>query len=70
MAISVHEIRSGLSQMPRAHSASFLSAVEAALSEKLELTELDAFQNEPFGLIYVSSGGSEGLFLQQFYPLR
>ena len=66
MAISVYEIRSGLSQMPRAHSASFLSAVEAALSEKLELTELDAFQSEPFGLIYVSSGGSEGLFLQQF----
>lgn len=66
MAISVYEIRSGLSQMPRAHSASFLSAVEAALGEKLEQTTLDVFQNEPFGLIYVSSGGSEGLFLQQF----
>lgn len=66
MAISVYEIQSGLSQMPRAHSAAFLDAVETALSEKLEQTALDAFLSEPFGLIYVSSGGSEGLFLQQF----
>ena len=66
MAISVYEIRSGLSQMPREHSSAFLSAVEAALGDRLEQVSLDAFQNEPFGLIYVSSGGSEGLFLQQF----
>lgn len=66
MAISVYEIRSGLSQVPREHSTAFLSAVEAALGDKLERVSLNAFQNEPFGLIYVSSGGSEGLFLQQF----
>jgi len=66
MANSVYEIRSSLSQMPREQSAAFLSAVEAALGEKLESVSLNAFEKEPFGLIYVSSGGSEGLFLQQF----
>ena len=66
MAISVYEIRSGLSQMPQEHSAAFLGAVEAALGDKLEPVSLNAFIKEPFGLIYVSSGGSEGLFLQQF----
>ena len=66
MAISVYEIRSNLSQMPREHSAAFLGAVEAALGEKLEPISLNAFEKEPFWLIYISSGGSEGLFLQQF----
>ncbi|NLI54629.1 MAG: hypothetical protein GX417_09985 [Clostridiales bacterium] len=66
MAIFVYEIRSGLSQMPRAHSAAFLGAVEAALGDSLVQSSLDQFLKEPFGLIYVSSGGSEGLFLQQF----
>ena len=66
MAISIYEIRSGLSQLPRAHSAAFLGAVEAALGEKLEESSLESFLNRDFGLIYVSSGGSEGLFLQQF----
>ena len=66
MAISVYEIRSGLSQMPQEHSAAFLGAVEAALGDKMEPVSLNSFLKEPFGLIYVSSGGSEGLFLQQF----
>ena len=66
MAISIYEIRSGLSQLPRAHSAAFLGAVSAALGEELEETTLESFLKRDFGLIYVSSGGSEGLFLQQF----
>ena len=66
MAISVYEIRSGLSQMPQEHSAAFLGAVQAALGDRLDPVSLNAFAKEPFGLIYVSSGGSEGLFLQQF----
>lgn len=66
MAISIYEIRSGLSQLPRAHSAAFLGAVEAALGDKLEESSLESFLKKDFGLIYVSSGGSEGLFLQQF----
>jgi hypothetical protein len=66
MGVFVYEIRSGLSQIPRAHSAAFLSAVEAALGETLTQASLQPFLEESFGLIYVSSGGSEGLFLQQF----
>ena len=66
MAISVYEIRSGLSQIPREHSVAFLSAVGAALGDSLAQVPLNQFLDEPFGLIYVSSGGSEGLFLQQF----
>ncbi len=66
MTISVYEIRSGLSQIPREHSAAFLGAVEAALGEPLAQVSLSQFSEELFGLIYVSSGGSEGLFLQQF----
>ncbi len=66
MGVFVYEIRSGLSQIPRAHSAAFLSAVEAALGETLTQASLQQFLEESFGLIYVSSGGSEGLFLQQF----
>ncbi len=66
MGVFVYEIRSGLSQIPRAHSAAFLCAVEEALGDTLMNTSLKQFLEEPFGLIYVSSGGSEGLFLQQF----
>jgi len=66
MAISVYEISSGLSQIPREHSTAFLCAVEAALGDSLAQISLNHFLDEPFGIIYVSSGGSEGLFLQQF----
>jgi len=66
MAIPVYEIRSGLSQIPLEHSTAFLGAVEAALGDSLAQVSLNQFLDEPFGLIYVSSGGSEGLFLQQF----
>ncbi len=66
MAISIYEIRSELSQMPRGHSAAFLNAIGAALGDVLSQVTLQQFIEEPFGLIYISSGGSEGLFLQQF----
>ncbi len=66
MAISIYEIRSSLSQLPREGSIAFLNAVEAALGDTLAAASLETFQKEPFGLIYVSSGGSEGLFLKQF----
>ena len=54
MGVFVYEIRSGLSQIPRAHSAAFLSAVEAALGETLTQASLQQFLEESFGLIYVS----------------
>lgn len=66
MSIPVYEIRSELSQIPREHTTAFLGAVVAAFGDSLAQVSLNQFLDEPFGLIYVSSGGSEGLFLQQF----
>lgn len=66
MAISVYKVQSPLSQVTDARVTEYLQALEAELGEPLSMVTIDAWVASPFGLIFVASGGSEGLFLEQY----
>lgn len=66
MAIQVYQLQSPLSQVTQTHYSAYLAGIEQALGEKLTLCDMSAFQQAGFGLIFVASGGSEGIFLSQY----
>ena len=69
MSVPVYEIRSSLSQVKRDVIDRFLNDVSAALDEPLEHVAPDELATLPFGLVFVASGGSEGKFLSEYFPL-
>ncbi len=66
MSICVYQIQSPLTQVKKDRTDSYLADVSAALGEELKLTELNAFCAAGFGLVFIASGGSEGIFLRQY----
>jgi len=66
VAISVYKVQSTLSQVMDERVTGYLGQLEAALGEPLSLVSIDEWVRSPFGLIFVASGGSEGLFLEQY----
>ena len=62
MAINIYQVQSPLSQVTRNHTDAYLKTVGDALGEELKRVELDEFEKSPFGLVFVASGGSEGIF--------
>ncbi len=66
MAIGVFKIQSTLSQVTQDGVNTYLHSIETALGEALPLVSLDQFAQRDFGLLFVASGGSEGIFLSQF----
>ena len=62
MAIIRYQVQSPLSQVTRNHTDAYLKTVGDALGEELKRVELDEFEKSPFGLVFVASGGSEGIF--------
>lgn len=66
MAISVYKIQSTLSQVTQDGVNAYLHSIETVLGEALPLVSIDQFIQQDFGLIFVASGGSEGIFLSQF----
>lgn len=62
MAINIYQVQSPLSQVTRDHTDAYLKTVGDALGEELKRVELDEFEKSPFGLVFVASGGSEGIF--------
>lgn len=66
MPICVYQIQSSLSQVTQDHVNAYLSTIEKALGEKLLPTDMSAFQKADFGLLFVASGGSEGIFLSKY----
>lgn len=69
MAVSVYKVQSALSQVTRERTDAYLQSVSAALGDELRLVSIEDFSQAAFGLIYVASGGSEGLFLQEYARL-
>ena len=67
MSVAIYEIKSPLSQVSESQAAGYLAALTALLPEPLERLDIDAFAAADFGLVYIASGGSEGLF-RQIYP--
>lgn len=66
MSVSVYQIQSSLSQVTQDHVNAYLASIEKELNETLELVDIEAFQQAPFGLMFVASGGSEGIFLSKY----
>lgn len=66
MAISVYKVQSTLSQVTDERVTGYLAQLEAELGETLSLVSIDEWASAPFGMIFVASGGSEGLFLEQY----
>lgn len=69
MAIGVYRIQSALSQTTPQGVLDELSRVGQAVGEELSLVTEEAFSELPFGLLFVASGGSEGIFLAQYEKL-
>lgn len=69
MAICVYKIQSELSQVTQNGIQSYLHSIETVLGEELRMVSAEEFSKLGFGLIYVASGGSEGIFLRQYQLL-
>lgn len=69
MAIGVYRIQSALSQTTPQGVLDELSRMGQAVGEELSLVTVEAFSELPFGLLFVASGGSEGIFLAQYEKL-
>lgn len=66
MAISVYKVQSTLSQVTDECVTAYMKALEAELGEPLSMVSVEEWVSAPFGVIFVASGGSEGLFLEQY----
>ena len=69
MSILVCRVKSPLSQVTDERVKDYLSCVQDELKEELRLVEMDELDKVPFGLVYVASGGSEGIFLEKYLKL-
>ena len=70
MAIQVCHVKSPLTQVSDTRIFEYLRLVSDALGEELELVEMETLEKAPFRLVYVASGGSEGIFLQKYQKDR
>ena len=66
MAISVFQVQSPLSQVTRERTNEYLKTVGSAVGEELVRVDLDEFEKAPFALVFVASGGSEGIFKEGY----
>lgn len=66
MAISVYKIQSTLSQVTPDGVHAYLRSIESVLGEALPMVSIEEFVKQDFGLVFVASGGSEGIFLSQY----
>ena len=69
MAIQVCHVKSPLTQVSDTRIFEYLRLVSDSLGEELELVEMETLEKAPFRLVYVASGGSEGIFLQKYQKL-
>lgn len=69
MNIHYIEIKSPITPINESHVTAFLSGIEAAGEFHLDRTDLDHFNECDFCLIYIMTGGTEGIFLQNFEKL-
>ena len=66
MAISVFQVQSPLTQVTRERTNEYLKTVGSAVGEELVRVDLDEFEKAPFALVFVASGGSEGIFKEGY----
>lgn len=70
MSIAVYQVQSPLAHYSQEHTRAWLKAVEDNLPEKLETVDIETYKASPFGLVFVASGGSEGVFLNSFHHFQ
>ncbi len=64
MQINYIELKSSITPINKEHTDAFLHGIEEAGGFKLEKTEPESYNHSDFCLIYVMTGGTEGLFLK------
>lgn len=69
MKISVVEIRSAITPVNRESVRNFFSGIEKAGDLELNFVSLDEYKEADFGLIFVATGGTEGIFLKNYEAL-
>ncbi len=70
MSIAVYQVQSPLAHYSQEHTKAWLKAVQDNLPEKLETVDIETYKASPFGLVFVASGGSEGVFLNSFHHFQ
>ena len=68
--IDFYQIRSPMSQVTEQHMQQYIGALQVSLGEELRRVDLQQYLQDPFALLYVASGGSEGYFLEVFGQLK
>lgn len=66
MAIRVCHVKSPLTQVTDDRVKGYLDTVQEALGEEIQLVEAKELASEVFSMVYVASGGSEGIFLKDY----
>ena len=66
MSIRICHVKSPLSNVTDTTVGGYLKKIEAALGEEICLVEAEELSGEAFSMVYVASGGSEGVFLEKY----
>ena len=66
MKINYISIKSPMTPVNQDHVKSFLSDIESAGNFRLEQCNLDSYSTADFCVIYIMTGGTEGIFLENF----
>lgn len=69
MVINYTEIKSPITPINHEHVKAFLSEIEKAGGFSLERCEIESYSDSDFCLIYIMTGGTEGLFLKDLETL-
>jgi L-fucose isomerase-like protein len=70
MSITVLELKSPLSQVSTCQTSAFLELINHHMTEPLEEKTLNAYGQAEFALLFIASGGSEGIFCSVFERIR
>ena len=64
MVINYTEIKSSITPINRDHVNAFLSEIEKSGSFSLQKCDINSYIESDFCLIYIMTGGTEGIFLE------
>lgn len=69
MEIGIVEIRSAITPLDEKKIKNLFNGIEAACGFPLKVVTIDEYAKQDFGLIFIGTGGSEGIFLESIDKL-
>ncbi len=70
MSVSVYHVKSPLSHVSDESICGYLKKIEERLGDEIKIVTASELANEPLNLVFIASGGSEGVFLKEYQKFK